>query len=125
MIKRNVILFLLLSATASLSIAATINFDFDSSLVSLRPGQMTTLSGTIQNIGTTTAFLNGDTFTGVSPLVIDDTPFLLNTPPSLVPAAQFAGPILTVSIPGNTGFGLYSGSFRILGGDTPSATTLL
>src|SRR3954453_9024824 len=105
MITRTVILFLILSVTASVSTAATIAFDFVSSLLSLRPGQMATLTGTIQNTGTGTAFLNGDTVTSVAPLITDDSPFLLNAPASLSPTVQFTGPILTVSVPASAAFG--------------------
>src|SRR3954453_8173114 len=87
--------------------AATINFDFTSSLVSLRPGQTAVLSGTMMNTGLSPAYLNGDAVNVAAPLTVDDLPFFLSAPPVLQAAASASGPILNVSVPATAQIGLY------------------
>ena len=102
---------------------ANITLDFLSSLLPAVPGQTVTFSATLMNAGATEAFLNGDSFT--FPLPVDDTPFFLNTPPSLAPGQSFTGPVLNVNVPSGTPLGLYVGVFNVLGGDTAQQFTVL
>jgi hypothetical protein len=103
--------------------AASLTFDFTSSLFTAFPGQTVAFSGTVTNTGATTVFLNGDSFSFALPL--DDNPFLLNFPLSLAPSASFTGTVFQVTIPLLTSAGLYSGVFNILGGDSAAASEVL
>jgi hypothetical protein len=114
------IVLMMMAATAG---AATLDFDFTSSLVYAQPGLPVTLSGTLTNTGLTNAYLNGDTVTSMLPF--DDTPFLLNVPPVLTPGGSVTAALLQI-LPGpGTPLGLYTGMFSITGGDTPAATDVL
>src|SRR3954454_17700611 len=107
-----------LFAIPCLASAASLTFDFTSSLLAAAPGQTVLFSGTIMNTGPGAVFINGDAFT--FPFAVDDTPFLLAAPVSLAPAGLFTGPFFRVAVPTTAGLGLYLGSFSILGGDAPS-----
>ena len=112
-----------LFAIPCLASAASLTFDFTSSLVTGRPGQTVLFSGTMMNTGVGTAFINGDAFT--FPFAVDDTPFLLGAPVLLAPAASFTGPFFQIAVPTTAGVGMYLGVFSILGGDTPSSQDVL
>src|SRR4051794_36216558 len=101
---------------ASFANAATLTFDFVSSLLTVRPGETASFSGTVTNTGAGAAFLNGDSFT--FPLPVDDTPFLLGAPVSLAPGGSFSALFVRVPVSASTLLGLYAGSFSIVGGDT-------
>ena len=116
-------LVILLVLTAALGNAATVDFTFTSSLLYTQPGSPVTFSGTLTNTGATTAYINGDNVTSALPF--DDTPFLLGAPLFLNPADSFTGPLFTVSVPTGTPLGLYTGTFSVIGGDSPGASDIL
>jgi hypothetical protein len=78
---------------------------------------------TIFNPSGQTIFLNGDSFSSVSPLVVDDTPFFNNAPLSLAPGATTAPFVLfDVNLPASTPVGSYANNvFSIFGGGTGAA----
>jgi hypothetical protein len=84
-------------------------------------GTTLTFDASLTNLSTSTVFLNGDSFTTVSPsLTVSDNPFLTNAPLSLSVSAT-SGPfvIFTVTIAPGTAPGVYSlNDFTILGGLT-------
>lgn len=84
-------------------------------------GTTLTFDATLTNLSTSTIFLNGDSFTTVSPsIMVSDNPFLNNAPLSLAAGAS-SGPfaLFTVSIASGLAPGLYSlNNFTILGGLT-------
>jgi hypothetical protein len=73
---------------------------------------------TISNPSSATIYLNGDGYSSVGPLVVDDGPFYANAPISLLPG-QATGPIelFAVTLPAATPVGSFSGNeFSIFGG---------
>ena len=116
-------LFLTLVADAAL--ATPISFTLASSLLTTQPGTSVTFTGTVADTGGSPTFLNGDTATFAAPLLLNDTPFFLNFPFVLTPLQSVTAQIFVVSVPLGTAAGLYSGSFSILGGATPSALNTL
>jgi hypothetical protein len=105
--------------------AATISFSFTSSLLTGRPGQTLTFSATLGNPGATNVFLNGDAVNIQAPLIVDDTKFFLNTPVFLAPGQSVTAPIVDVTVPGTASFKLYTGTFAVLGGSSPSELSTL
>lgn len=90
------------------------------------PGGTLSFLGTLQNTGTGTLFLNGDTFTLAGPgLKLDDSPFLLNAPSSLPDQTPFTGDIFDVQIGPSVAPGIYAGTFSVLGGSNGSAQNTL
>jgi hypothetical protein len=77
---------------------------------------------TVANLGTGLVFFTGDSFTNLSPLVLNDSPFWDNFPPSLEGAGALDGGdsytdvLFTVTVPSGTPPGLYSGDFVLQGG---------
>jgi len=114
------LLVILLVLTAALGNAASLDFTFTSSLLYTEPGIPVTFSGTLTNTGATNVYINGDTVTSALPF--DDTPFLLGAPVFLAPAGLFTGPLFTIFVPPGTPLGLYTGTFSVLGGDSPGAS---
>jgi hypothetical protein len=84
-------------------------------------GTTLTFDATLTNLSTSTMFLNGDSFTTVSPsLTVSDNPFLNNAPLSLAAGAS-SGPfaLFTVTLAPGLAPGVYSlNNFTILGGLT-------
>jgi hypothetical protein len=84
-------------------------------------GTTLTFDATLTNLSTSTIFLNGDSFTTVSPsLTVSDNPFLNNAPLSLAAGAS-SGPfaLFTVTLAPGLAPGVYSlNNFTILGGLT-------
>lgn len=88
-------------------------------------GQTVTFTATITNLDPTdTVYLNADSFNVDSPLSLDDSGFWNNAPLSLDPLSSSSDiELFSVYIP--SGFGLYSGSFEILGGDPSDYTDVI
>ena len=101
--------------------AANVDFEFTSSL--LYSSSTAVFEGTLTNQGASTAYINGDNFTSALPA--DDTPFLLAFPVVLNPGESATGPVLLVTVPPGTPLGLYTGTFTVVGGDTPDSTDVL
>jgi hypothetical protein len=92
-----------------------------SSLLTASRGQTITFSGSIANGGGTTVFLNSDSLNITAPLTADDTKFFLNSPLSIGPGATTASfQIFDVTVPLGAPFGIYPGTFDILGGSNPN-----
>lgn len=78
---------------------------------------------TVTNTSGSTVYLNADTFSVNAPLVLDDGPFLSGYPLSLSaagPGSTYTGLLFNVDIPSGTLYGLYEGSFAILGSGNPA-----
>ena len=82
---------------------------------------MLTFDATVTNDTNQTVFLNGDSASVDSPLVLDDSPFDNNFPPSLGAGDSFTGELFAVDIPAEAVAGLYEGAFSITGGFDDSA----
>ncbi len=114
---------LLLTATTAQAGGLTLTFTPDTQTI--LAGDTGVFTGTIKNISPIPIFLNGDSFTALSPgLTADDTPFLMNAPASLAPGAIYdSGPagLFDISVAPGTPDGTYTGFFNILGGADPNA----
>ena len=111
-------LVVLLSAGA---LAGPITIDFASSLINGQRGQTVTFSANLTNTTGATVFLNSDSLNIAAPLTGDDTKFFLFSPLSLGPGASSGiFQIFDITVPPSAPFGLYSGSFDILGGASAS-----
>jgi hypothetical protein len=104
----------------STAMATPITFITDLVAAERTTGSTVTFFATVTETGGSTTFLNGDTFGIALPLVGDDTPFLVNFPLSLSPLQSVTASFLSVTVPLATSPGLYSGSFAILGGSSPT-----
>jgi len=104
---------------ASSAAAGPLTFTFASSLLTAGRGQTVTFSATLMNTGSTALFLNSDAVNIAAPLIADDTKFFLNVPLSLASSQSVTAPILDVTVPLGSPFGLYPGNFVVLGGATP------
>jgi len=116
-------LILVLAALSACAYAGPLTFTFTSSLFNLSIGQTVTFSATLTNTGTTPLFLNGDSISIAPALVLNDVKFFLNFPVSLSAGQSVTAPILDVTAPSGSTFGLHVGSMSILGGATPSELT--
>ena len=114
-----------LLAAVSCAHAAVIDVSLTSSLLRANGPGTLVFSGTIENTGTTTAYLNGTSSTIPGPLTIDDTPFFVLVPAVLNAGDLYTGPLFNVTVPSGTAFGLYTGTFNVLGGDTGSELDVL
>jgi hypothetical protein len=73
-------------------------------------------TATVTNNSGATVFLNGDSFNVDAPLSVDDSPYDNNFPLSLGSGGSFTGVLFNVDVPPATAYGLYTGSFEIIGG---------
>ena len=114
-------LFLLFALAVSAATAGTI-FSLDAPTRSALPGETISFGGLILNSDFQDVFLNGTSFLVPSfEMLLDDTPFFVNTPLSLAPGASFHGELFTLLI-GNTILpGEYTASFSIVGGPDASS----
>jgi hypothetical protein len=123
---RNLSLTIILVLAASTAQASSISFNLASSLLTGTPGgTILTFIGTVTETSGSLTYLNGDNATVVSPLVIDDTPFLTNFPLALNPFQSVTNVVFHVTIPPGTTLGTYAGQFQILGGGDPIAQDVL
>ena len=100
--------------------ADPITIDLDSPYQTSADGTTVTFDATIINNSADTIYLNGDSFNVDSPLTLNDADFWDNAPILLAPDSSSGDiALFTVTIPDGTALGLYTGSFEILGGDTP------
>lgn len=113
---------LLLAGTAAkadtLPLTITLDSPFQTTLV---PGTLD-FTGTIVNTSGGTVNLGGDSFTiggGVNTITTNDDGFYYNAPFTLDPGASSGDiDLFTIAIGPGTPFGLYTGAFNILDGNT-------
>jgi len=124
MMRRSLFCMLLVTAIAFTALPVTaqdVGIILSQSTLTGAAGTTLTFDATLTNLSTNKIFLNGDSFTTVSPsLTVNDNPFLTNAPLSLKVSAT-SGPfvIFTVTIAPGTAPGVYSlNDFTILGGLT-------
>jgi len=123
--KRSSLIFLLLVILMGVTVlpaaAQDIGIILSQSTLTGAAGTTLTLDATLTNLSTGAIFLNGDSFTTVSPsLTMSDNPFLTNAPLSLAAGAS-SGPfaLFTLTIAPGLSPGVYSlNNFTILGGLT-------
>ena len=111
---RILVLSLLCFSQAS---ADTITFLLDQPIVSASPGDVISFTGTLENSGTATLFLNGAL--GTLPYVdflVDYGPFFSAVPASLAPGEIYSGEIFGVAVGLGAAPGDYFGAFTIQGG---------
>jgi hypothetical protein len=116
----------LMAGTAAKADPLSIVFNSPSQLT--LPGNTLTFDVTVYNTDpANTIFLNSDSYNIDAPLTLDDgsstftTGFWAFAPLSLAPSSSSGDfELFTLTIPYGTPYGLYTGSFEILGGDTNS-----
>jgi hypothetical protein len=79
-----------------------------------------TVSAPASNSGA--VFLNGDSFNITAPITLDDTDFFANFPLSLAPGTSFTGDLFVLTVPPNSPFGTFLGTFTLLGGANGNAS---
>jgi len=124
--KRLTLLTSAIFAALVLSVPAkadTLNFTLSSPQQTGLPGTTLSFSGTVStpssNIGV--VFLNDVGTFSSGFLVLNDTPFFLNSPHSMAPGETHTFVVFTVGITVGTPVGSYPGTFQILGGSSPTA----
>jgi hypothetical protein len=118
-----VVTLLALSTASAFSLPLIINFD--SSLRTTNRGDTITFSASIFNSTGATVFINGDSLNVPTPLIVNDTPFLLNAPLSIAAGVTTPTfPFFNVTVPLSAPFGLYPGRFDILGGGPADLMTV-
>jgi hypothetical protein len=115
-----VLAVLLLMGTAAKADAFSVSFSLAQPYQTTDVGTLSFVA-TITNLGNETVFLNGDNLFVGLPLAGDDTPFYLNFPLSLSDGDSATAELFTITIPGGTPNGLYTGSFVLLGGADDSS----
>jgi len=115
----------LLAGTAAK--ADTFSFTLDAPNQDAVAGQTITFSATVSNGDSeATVFLNGDTSSVDSPLMLDDGPFQTNPKfLSLGPGSTYDGELFDITVPPGTPDGSYAGNFAFLGGNDNQAGDLL
>jgi PEP-CTERM motif len=114
------ILAFMVGASVS-SAAQDIGIVLSQSTLTGAAGTTLTFDATLTNLSSSTIFLNGDSFTTISPsLMVSDNPFLNNAPLSLAAGASSGSlALFTVTIAPGLAPGVYSlNNFTILGGLT-------
>ena len=66
-------------------------------------------------------FLNGDSFNVTAPITLNDSDFFNNFPLSLAPGTSFTGDLFVLTVPPNSPFGTFLGTFTLLGGPNGSS----
>ncbi len=122
MTRRSLFIILLVTVIAFMVVPATaqdIGIVLSQSTLTGAAGTTLTFDATLTNLSSSTIFLNGDSYTTVSPsLTVSVNPFLSNTPLSLAAGASGgAFAIFTVTIAPSLAPGVYSlNDFTIIGG---------
>jgi hypothetical protein len=70
-------------------------------------------------------FLNGDSFNVTAPVTLDDSDFFANFPLSLAPGTSFTDDLFVLTVPAGEPFGVYLGTFTLMGGANSSANDVL
>ena len=70
-------------------------------------------------------FLNGDSFNVTAPITLDDSDFFSDFPLSLAPGTSFTGDLFVLTVPPNTAFENFLGTFTLLGGANGNADASL
>jgi hypothetical protein len=105
-------------AAATVSRADALNLVFDAPYQFTTAGNTLTFDVTILNTDAVdTIYLNNDDANVDSPLTLDDSGFFNNAPISLGPSTSSLDfELFTVTVPDGTPYGVYTGTFEILGG---------
>jgi hypothetical protein len=130
--SRSSIFFMLLLTITAFTVfpaqAQDVGIILSQSTLTGAAGTTLTFDATLTNLSGSTIYLNGDSFTTVSPLLtVSDNPFLTNAPLSLAAGATSAAfAMFTVIIPPGLAPGVYSlNDFTIIGGLSGTDFTVL
>ncbi len=129
--KTALALFLLVLSVSSLlsakAYADTLTITLASPVQTAAPGANLSFYATVlaPSSNGKTLFLNAADFTTNGNMALDPNPFFDNFPFTLAPGASASGLLFTLTLPANEPVGIYSGSFRILGGSSMSALSNL
>ena len=105
---------------------AELIFNLTPAISSGTPGDVIHFSGTLINMGATSAFLNGDSSILLyTQLLVDDLPFFNNAPLFLSPGSSYSGPLFDVDVLSPAVPNTYQGSFTIEGGTDSNAFDIL
>lgn len=115
-------LLLAVCLLAPSALADTLTTSFSNPVQSGLPGSTLTFEATVSAPSSNTGaiFLNSDSYTIDSSLTLDDSGFF-SFPVSLDPGDSYTGALFTVTLPSNLPWGVYTGSFQILGGANGAA----
>ena len=120
---------LTIGLSSAAAYADTITFTLTNANGSLQgvPGGTLTYDATVSASASNggAVFLNGDSFNVTAPITLDDSDFFANFPLSLAPGASFTGDLFVLTVPPNTPFGVFLGTFTLLGGADGSASDTL
>ena len=130
--KKSILAIALALAPAVLSMPAayadSINFTInDPSQAVGTTGGILDYTATVAAPSTNSAlvYLNGDSYSLDAAFMVDDSSFLLDFPLALDPGQSYTGTLFKVMVPADSSFGLYAGSFQILGGSTGNDDSVL
>jgi hypothetical protein len=70
-------------------------------------------------------FLNGDSFNVTAPITLNDSDFFNNFPLFLAPGGSFTGDLFVLTVPPNSPFGNFLGTFTLEGGANANASSTL
>ncbi len=70
-------------------------------------------------------FLNGDSFNVTAPITLDDSDFFNDFPLSLAPGTSFTGDLFVLTVPPNSPFGTFLGTFTLEGGPNGGSSSTL
>jgi hypothetical protein len=70
-------------------------------------------------------FLNGDSFNVTAPITLNDSDFFADFPLFLAPGTSFTGDLFVLTVPPNTAFENFLGTFTLLGGANGNASNNL
>ena len=126
----NLLKLTLFAITAALltvrpALADTVTYSILTTNPTVAPDGTVTFNGSISapNSNSGSIYLIDDSYTADSPLIVDDTDFLLDAPSYLAPGESYLGPLFDVTLPSGTKAALYGGHFDlILGIDDISNT---
>jgi hypothetical protein len=107
--------------------ADTISLTLNDASQAGKSGDVLTYSATVSADGSNGApvFLNGVNNSGGLPFVLDATDFFADFPFFLNPGESFTGDMFTATIADGTAWGIYSGTFTLLGGADSSSNDVL
>ncbi len=104
--------------TAAPAPADTLKLTLFNPTITLGPGNTYEFDGTVSAPLSNTMVQNlSDSLNPDSPLVGDDTDFLIDAPLALAPGQLYTGALFTITLPTGEPAGTYSGIFDVVGND--------
>ena len=120
---------LTIGLSSAAAYADTITFTLTNANGSLQgvPGGTLTYDATVSASASNggAVFLNGDSFNVTGPVTLNDSDFFSNFPRFLDPGTSFTGDLFVLTVPPNSPFGTFLGTFTLLGGADGGASDTL